>query len=97
MRFNEPCCRQRLAQAYDQCVHGEKLRGSDEEKSRHMIKWLENIVRELKIPVSLKEFGVGEQELDSLARAGMQVERLLVNNPREVSLEDARQLSRQVL
>lgn len=62
-----------------------------------MIKWLENIVRELKIPVSLKEFGVGEQELDSLARAGMQVERLLVNNPREVSLEDARQLYRQVL
>ena len=97
MRFNEPCCRQRLAQAYDQCVHGEKLRGSDEEKSRHMIKWLENIVRELKIPVILKEFGVGEQELDSLARAGMQVERLLVNNPREVSLEDARQLYRQVL
>ncbi len=97
MRFNEPCCRQRLAQAYDQCMHGEKLCGSDEEKSRHMIKWLENIVRELKIPVSLKEFGVGEQELDSLARAGMQVERLLVNNPREVSLEDARQLYRQVL
>ena len=58
---------------------------------------MENIVRELKIPVSLKEFGVGEQELDSLARAGMQVERLLVNNPREVSLEDARQLYRQVL
>lgn len=66
-------------------------------KAAIMIKWLENIVRELKIPVSLKEFGVGEQELDSLARAGMQVERLLVNNPREVSLEDARQLYRQVL
>ena len=45
----------------------------------------------------LKEFGVPESDLDSLVEAGMQVQRLLVNNPRTVTPEDARALYMEIL
>ena len=41
--------------------------------------------------------GVPEGDLDSLVEAGMQVQRLLVNNPRPVTPADARAIYRQVL
>ena len=45
----------------------------------------------------LKEFGVPEEDLDGLVEAGMQVQRLLVNNPRQVTPEDARKLYLEIL
>ena len=58
---------------------------------------LEEIVKHLDIPTSLKEFGVPESDLDSLVEAGMQVQRLLVNNPRTVTPADARALYMEIL
>ena len=55
------------------------------------------IVKDLEIPTSLKEFGVPEEDLDSLVEAGMQVTRLLVNNLRQVTPADARALYREIL
>lgn len=97
MRFNEPVCRERLARVYDRCVHGEKTCSTEEEKSAYIIAWLEKIVRELDIPTSLKEFGVPEEDLEGLVAAGMEVTRLLVNNMREVTPDDARRIYREVL
>ena len=97
MRFNEPVCRERLAQAYDHCCHGEKTCATAEEKSAYMISWLEKIVKDLDIPTSLKEFGVPAEDLEGLVEAGMQVTRLLVNNMREVTPDDARRIYQEVL
>lgn len=97
MRFNEPVCREKLAQAYDRCVHGEKICTTVEEKSAYIIAWLEKIVKDLDIPTSLKEFGVPEEDLDGLVEAGMQVTRLLGNNMREVTPADARALYQEIL
>ena len=97
MRFNEPVCRDRLAMAYDRCVHGEKTCVTAEEKSAYMISWLEKIVKDLDIPTSLKEFGVPAEDLEGLVEAGMQVTRLLVNNMREVTPDDARKLYQEIL
>ena len=58
---------------------------------------MEKIVKDLEIPTSLKEFGVPEEDLDSLVEAGMQVTRLLVNNLRQVTPADARALYREIL
>ena len=55
------------------------------------------IVKDLDIPTSLKEFGVPEEDLDSLVEAGMQVTRLLVNNMRQVTPADARALYQEIL
>ena len=98
MRFNEPACRDRLAVAYDRCYHDEvKTCKTAAEKSAWIINRLEQIVGHLGIPASLKEFNVPESDLDSLVQSGMQVQRLLVNNPRPVTPEDARALYKQIL
>lgn len=97
MRFNEPVCRGRLAQAYDYCVHGEKTCTTPAQKSAFMIAWLEKIVKDLNIPTSLKEFGVPAEDIDGLVAAGMQVTRLLVNNMREVTPADARKLYEEIM
>lgn len=97
MRFNEPMCRGKFAQAYDRCVHGEKTCVTEEEKSAYIIAWLEKIVKDLDIPTSLKEFGVPAEDLDGLVEAGMQVQRLLVNNMRTVTPEDAKKLYLEIL
>lgn len=97
MRFNEPVCREKFAEAYDRCVHGEKNCVTAEEKSAYIIAWLEKIVKDLDIPVSLQEFGVPKEDLESLVEAGMQVTRLLVNNMRKVTPEDARKIYREIL
>lgn len=95
MRFNEPACRSLLALAYDRCIHGGA--GSEEEKSGEVIARLEHIVQHLEIPTSLAEFGVQKGDLEDLVAAGMGVTRLLVNNMREVTADDARKLYQEVL
>lgn len=95
MRFNEPACRSLLALAYDRCIHGGA--GSEEEKSGEVIARLEHIVQHLEIPTSLTEFGVPKGDLEDLVAAGMGVTRLLVNNMREVTADDARKLYQEVL
>ena len=98
MRFNAPVCEDRLAQAYDRCCHDEvKTCHTNKEKADWIIAQLERIVRHLDIPTSLKEFGVPREDLDGLVEAGMQVQRLLVNNMRTVTPEDARNLYLEIM
>lgn len=56
-----------------------------------------DIVKHLDIPTSLAEFKVSPNDLDELVAAGMQVTRLLVNNMREVTADDARRIYQEVL
>ena len=95
MRFNEPAIRERLAEAYDTCIRGNAK--NTEETSAAMIKRLEEIVKHLDIPVSLTEFGVPAEDLEILVKSGMQVTRLLNNNMRKVTEEDARNIYKEVL
>lgn len=98
MRFNEPACQERFAAAYDRCCHDElRTKKTPAEKSAWIISRIERIVRRLNIPTSLKELGVPEKDLDDLVKAGMQVQRLLVNNPRPVTSEDALALYKEIL
>ncbi len=97
MKFNEPVCQEKFAQAYDRCVHGEHTCKTVEEKSAYMIQWMEKIVKHLEIPTSLKEFGVPAEDLEGLVKAGMEVTRLLVNNMREVTPDDARAIYQEIL
>ena len=97
MKFNEPVCRERFAECYDRCAHDGSGCSTAEEKSAWIIRKLEEIVRHLDIPTSLKAFGVPESDLETLVESGMQVKRLLVNNMREITPEDARAIYRQVM
>ncbi len=97
MKFNEPAIRGKLAAAYDRVVHGEKTCTTEEEKSAWVVNRMGEIVRHLDIPTSLTEFNVPVEDLDGLVKAGMQVTRLLVNNMRVVTPEDARAIYSQIL
>lgn len=97
MRFNEPACRERFAKVYDHCCHDGSALKTAEEKSAWVIDRLDKIVRHLDIPTSLQSFGVPAEDLEGLVEAGMQVQRLLVNNPRPVTADDARALYRQIM
>jgi alcohol dehydrogenase class IV len=97
MRFNEPLCRERFAAIYDRCVHTEQHCITVEEKSAYILAWMERIVKDLDIPTNLREFGVTAEDLDGLVEAGMKVQRLLVNNMREVTPADARALYQEII
>ena len=97
MKFNEPVIRGKLAAAYDRIVHGEKTCVTEEEKSAWVVERMGQIVRHLDIPTSLSEFNVPREDLDGLVKAGMQVQRLLVNNMRTVTPEDARNIYLEVM
>ena len=51
---------------------------------------LEAVGRDCGVPASLSAVGVGAGDLDRLAADAMKQTRLLVNNPREMTLSDAR-------
>lgn len=92
MRFNTPSIKGRLAILYDRAVHDGNPRLTVEEKAEEMVNWMEEIVRKLNIPTSLQEFGVPKQDLDWLVSAGMEQQRLLSNNVREVTPKAARDI-----
>lgn len=97
MRFNEPAIRHKLALAYGRAVHGEKTCVTDEEKSAWIIERMGEIVKHLDIPTNLSQWNVSRDDLEPLVEAGMSVQRLLVNNMRTVTPEDARNIYLQIL
>ena len=100
MRFNEPVCRGLFAEAYDRLAAGESFATeakSEEEKSAWVVNRMEEIIEHLNIPKSLKEFGIGSEDLDELVEAGMGVQRLLVNNMRTVTAEDAKKIYLEII
>ena len=97
MKFNEPVIRQRLAQAFDFAVHEDTGCVTEEEKSAWLINRMDEMVKHLNIPTSLTEFGVPKEDLEDLVKSGMEVTRLLVNNMREVTPDDARRIYQQIM
>lgn len=58
---------------------------------------VERLISDLRVPTRLSGFGVKESDLDSLADGVMKVTRLLANNPRVVTHEDAVEIYRAAL
>ena len=92
MRFNFDACREDLARVYDGLG-----RTGAADKAAWVLGRMEDIVRALHIPTRLDAYGVSTDDLDSLVAAGMDVQRLLVNNKRRVTAVDARRLYRELL
>jgi alcohol dehydrogenase class IV len=55
------------------------------------------LAEDLNVPTTLSEFGVTAEHIPELAQGVMKVTRLLANNPRAMTLEDAERIYRQVL
>jgi alcohol dehydrogenase class IV len=63
-----------------------------DERAHSFVEALASICRDCRVPATLAEVGVHERDLDRLAADAMKQTRLLVNNPRELTLNDARSI-----
>ncbi len=96
MEFNKDACSDRLAILCD-AAYPELSAKSTEEKADYIIAEIAAIVKDTNIPTSLKEFGVKPEDIDFLVNAGSQQTRLLVNNCKELSLDDIRYIYKKVM
>ena len=96
MRFNAPAASAAYAELAPYIMGDAYLRGSDADVTGRLIRWLENLIVQLGLPNLLRECGVREDALELLASDAMQQQRLLVNNPRAVSEQDALDIYRAV-
>ena len=79
-------------------IFGESPGGLNErERARGMVKAISELVDDLRIPRHLIEFGVADHHIPALAQGVMKVTRLLANNPRRITVQDAEAIYRQVL
>ena len=99
MKFNQGNAQfcERLAKVYDRCCHEAIKCETTEQKAAWVVDKMDYIVRRLEIPTSHKEFGVPQEDLEGLVNAGMQVQRLLVNNMRELTADDARKIYLEIM
>lgn len=96
MEFNKDACSRRLASLCDG-VFPELAGRTEEEKAQYMIDQIADIVKATEIPTDLSTFGVKMEDLDFLVDAGSRQQRLLVNNMKELSLDDIRNIYLKVL
>lgn len=61
------------------------------------IEAIRGLAADLQLPRKLSEYGVRAEDIDNLAAGVMKVTRLLANNPRELTLADARAIYVKVL
>ena len=70
-------------------VIGAPVPGSDEARCAALIAELKQLIGDVKLPPTLSEAKVKRDDLEMLAEDAMLQQRLLINNPRDVSYEDA--------
>ena len=96
MEYNKEACKDRLAQLCD-AVFPEQNSKNVDEKADYIIGQIADIVKVTDIPTDLNQFGVKMEDLDFLVDAGSKQTRLLVNNMKELSLDDIRAIYLKVL
>ena len=77
---------------------GENTAGmSQREMAKAAVKAMKTLSEDLQIPRNLSQFGVKDTDIPMLAEGVMKVTRLLANNPRVLTMEDAEKIYRNVL
>ena len=90
LRFNMNEAQTLYAELADVIVPGKGATPAD--KVSHFVSYLESLSREFGLPTKLSELGIQQADVRQLAEDAMKQTRLLVNNPREVTHEDALQI-----
>jgi alcohol dehydrogenase class IV len=69
--------------------------GSDKEIAQSGISVLEELAIDVGLPMRLRDLNIPEDAIPRLSEGVMKVTRLLANNPRKVTLEDANRIYRE--
>src|SRR5690606_15682443 len=87
MEFNMPAAVRRYAETA--VALGCERAGTDEETARRGIEKIKSLIAECGIPARLRDVEIPETAIPQMAADAMKVTRLLKNNPRTMTLEDA--------
>jgi alcohol dehydrogenase class IV len=90
MEFNLPVAIERYARVAE--ILGAGKRGNPEETARAGLEASRQLIADCGIPSTLSEIGIPREAIPRMAESAMKIQRLLVNNPREVTLEDAMEI-----
>lgn len=88
LRFNAEAAAPLYAQLLPS-IGGNASGGSDAQRAQQFIECIVELIADVNLPVTLREMKISENDLPMLAKDAMLQQRLLVNNPRDVSVEDA--------
>jgi alcohol dehydrogenase class IV len=92
MEFNLPSAIPQYAKVAK--AMGAELVSSDEQTARNGIEKIRQLIADCDIPSRLSDVEIPLDAIDGLAEGAIKVQRLLKNNPREVTLEDAKSIYR---
>ena len=90
MKFNMPACPERYAEVAIAC--GITAGRTTEETAQRGVDLIYRLAAAVGIPDKLTALGIPQAAVDGMAKAAMQVQRLLKNNPREVTEQDAKDI-----
>jgi alcohol dehydrogenase len=88
LKYNLGFISDRMADIYD-LIAGDKILDFDpglstDGKVEAVLDYLQGLLRELRIPARLRDFGVKASDLDTISEAALRVQRLIQNNPKEI-------------
>jgi len=90
MKFNMPANIKRHAEVA--IALGCQPGANDEETAQRGVDFIYQLADAVGIPKKLTDLGIPQTAVDGMAKAAMEVQRLLKNNPREVTEQDARDI-----
>ncbi len=90
MKFNAPAAMKRYAEVA--IAMGCEPGKNDEETAQCGVDFIYQLADAVGIPKKLTDLGIPQTAVDGMAKAAMEVQRLLKNNPREVTEQDARDI-----
>lgn len=89
LRFNAPAAAHLYAEICDDCFPGIVAGEGDQGRCAAFIEGMAALSAKVGLQQRLREVGIGEADLPKMAADSMKQQRLLVNNPREVTEADA--------
>lgn len=94
-RFNLPFAEALYAELAE--VVMPKLEGDQQSKANAFVTYLSSLSVRCQLPTRLRDVGIKAEDIKGLAEDAMKQTRLLVNNPREVTLTDAKSIYQEAL
>ncbi len=88
MKFNRSANLEKYAQVALAC--GAPQGANDDETAQNGVDFVTQLSKDCGIPTTLSEIGIPHEAVDRMAKAAMEVQRLLKNNPRLVTEADAK-------
>lgn len=96
LRFNSSVAAADYAQLAPFIIRADTPHGSNEQLASAVVTHMEELIDAAGLPARLRDVQIPESALETLATDALEQQRLLVNNPREVSYEDALAIYRAV-